>query len=86
MTEPWSPLSSFVHTMRESGTTSVYVPKNAIVFERSIDPRKEAADANGGAVDAAPEVHAQLDALLVTLVDVDAASTHEGSPRAPTRR
>lgn len=31
-------------------------------------PSKEAADANGGAADAAPEVHAQLDALLVTLV------------------
>src|ERR1700674_4495332 len=35
VTAPPSPPSSFVHTTRECGVTSMYLPKNAIGFEAS---------------------------------------------------
>lgn len=53
-----------------SVTTATFEEKNGktLLVVTELFPSKEAADANGGAADAAPEVHDQLEALLVTLI------------------
>lgn len=69
------PSSRIVWTNEEDGdqgsiTTATFEEKGGktLVVVSELFPSKEAADANGGATDAASEVHDQLDALLVTLV------------------
>lgn len=69
------PASRIVWTNEEDGdqgsiTTATFEEtggKTRLVVSE-LFPSKEACDANGGATEAAPEVHDQLEALLVTLV------------------